>query len=103
MAGSLKEKTFSKAKTQNPKISKTRWLPSDPNELCDRRKMLLQEKQAAIISNKITYEIFAFADKLIVTKVYLWNNIQRWLDCLAKKMLTHLKFLNNSFSGQLNI
>ena len=49
-------------------ISKTIFLPSDPNELCDRFRLLLQELQAGNESNLINQEIVALADKLIVYK-----------------------------------
>ena len=51
MAGSLKK-------------SNTRWLSTDPNELCDKLKFLLQEKQAGNISDTINEEIIATADNL---------------------------------------
>ena len=37
----------------------TVFLPSDPNELCDRLKLLLQEKQAGNKSNITDEEFFA--------------------------------------------
>ena len=43
---------------------KTRFLPSDSNELCDRIKSLLQEKQAGNNSDIIDEEIIAIADNL---------------------------------------
>ena len=55
MAGSLKKKTS----------SNTRWLSSDPNELCDRLKLLVREKQAGKNSDKIDGEIIAIAEKLV--------------------------------------
>ena len=45
-------------------VSKTRFLPSDPNELCDRLKLLIQERQAGNNSNIIDEEIVAIADNL---------------------------------------
>ena len=41
----------------------TIFLSSDLNELCDRIKLLLQEKQAGNYSNMIDEEIIAIADK----------------------------------------
>ena len=38
-------------------ISKTIFLSADPNELCDRLKLLLQEKQAGNSSDIINDEI----------------------------------------------
>ena len=49
-------------------FSKTIILSSDPNELCDRLKLLLQEKQAGNISNIINEEIVAIVDKLLEYK-----------------------------------
>ena len=45
-------------------FSKTIILSSDPNELCDRLKLLLQEKQAGNNSEIINEEIVAIVDKL---------------------------------------
>ena len=49
-------------------ISKTIFLSSDPNELCDRLKLLLQEKQAGNNSDIINPEIVAIIDKLLEYK-----------------------------------
>ena len=49
-------------------VSKTIFLSSDPNELCDRLKLLLQEKYAGNNSNIINEEIFAIFDKLLEYK-----------------------------------
>ena len=49
-------------------ISKTIFLSSDPNELCDRLKLLLQEKQAGNNSDIINEEIVAIVDKLLEYK-----------------------------------
>ena len=46
-------------------ISKTIVLYSDPDELCDRLKLLLQEKHAGNNSNLIDEEIVAIVDKLL--------------------------------------
>ena len=46
-------------------ISKTIFLSSDPNELCDRLKLLLQEKHGGNNSNLIDEEIVAIIDKLM--------------------------------------
>ena len=43
-------------------------LSSDPNELCDRSKILLQQKQAGNNSELINDEIIAIADKLLEYK-----------------------------------
>ena len=49
-------------------FSKTIILSSDPNELCDRLKLLLQEKHAGSNSNLIGEEIVAIVDKLFEYK-----------------------------------
>ena len=46
-------------------VSKTIFLSSDPNELCDRLKLLLQEKHAGNNSDIINEEIVAIVDKLL--------------------------------------
>ena len=60
-------------------FTKTIILSSDPNELCDRLKLLLQEKQGGNNSNLIDEEIVAIIDKLLEYK------------CLSKKQ--HKQFL----------
>ena len=49
-------------------ISKTIFLSSNPNELCDRLKLLLQEKHGGNNSNLIDEEIVAIIDKLLEYK-----------------------------------
>ena len=49
-------------------ISKTIFLSSDPNELCDRLKLLLQEKNAGNNSNIINDEMVVIIDKLLEYK-----------------------------------
>ena len=49
-------------------VSKTIFLSSDPNELCDRLKLLLQEKLAGNNSNIINDEIVVIIDKLLEYK-----------------------------------
>ena len=51
-----------------PGFSKTIVLSSDPNELCDRLKLLLQEKHGGNNSNLIEEEIVAIIDKLLEYK-----------------------------------
>ena len=46
----------------------TVFLPSDPNEVCDRLKLLFQEKQAGSNSNTIDGEVIAKADNLFEYK-----------------------------------
>ena len=49
-------------------ISKTIILSSNPNELCDRLKLLLQEKHGGNNSDLINDEIVAIVDKLLEYK-----------------------------------
>ena len=49
-------------------VSKTIFLSSDPDELCNRLKLLLQEKQAGNNSDIINDEIVAIVDKLLEYK-----------------------------------
>ena len=49
-------------------ISKTIFLSSDPDELCERLKLLLREKQAGNNSDIINDEIVAMVDKLLEYK-----------------------------------
>ena len=49
-------------------ISKTIFLPSDPDELCNRLKLLLQEKHAGNNSDLINEELVAIVDKLLEYK-----------------------------------
>ena len=60
-------------------VSKTIFLSSDPDELCNRLKLLLQEKHAGNNSEKINHEIIAIVDKLLEYK------------CISKKQ--HKQFL----------
>ena len=49
-------------------ISKTIFLSSDPDELCERLKLLLQEKHGGNNSNLIDEEIVTIVDKLLEYK-----------------------------------
>ena len=49
-------------------VSKTIFLSSDPDELCDRLKLLLQERHAGNNSDIINHEIVAIVDKLLEYK-----------------------------------
>ena len=49
-------------------VSNTIFLSSDPDELCERLKLLLQEKQAGNNSDIINQEIVAIVDKLLEYK-----------------------------------
>ena len=62
-------------------VSKTIFLSSDPDELCDRLRLLLQEKHAGNNSNIINNEIVAIVDKLLEYK------------CISKKQ--HKQILYN--------
>ena len=59
-------------------VSKTMFLSSDPNELCDRLKLLLQKKHAASTSKIINKEIVAIVDKLLEYNFYQRNNINKF-------------------------
>ena len=48
----------------------SKFLPSDPNEICERWKLLLQEKQAVINSDIINNEIVAMVDELLDYKCF---------------------------------
>ena len=61
-------------------ISKLIFLSSDPDELCNRLKLLLQEKQAGNNSNITIQAIVAIVDKLLEYK------------CISKKQ--HKQILN---------
>ena len=45
------------------------FLPSDPNELCDRLKILLQEKTGGNNNPQINQEIMAINDKFLEYKI----------------------------------
>ena len=49
-------------------VSKTKFLSSDPNELCDRLKLILQERHAGKNSDIIDDEICIIVDKLLEYK-----------------------------------
>ena len=58
----------------SPKESKTNFISSNPNELCDRLNLLLQEKQAGNKSDIINEQFVAIADKLLEYKCISLNN-----------------------------
>ena len=64
------------------------FLPSDPNEFCDRLKLLLQEKQAGNNSDIINHEIVASVDKQLVYK------------CISKKQHKQLFIKCNCMNTQ---
>ena len=64
-------------------VSKTIFLSSDPNELCNRLKILLQEKHGGNNSNLIDEEIVIIVDKLLEYK------------CISKKQHNQILFKCN--------
>ena len=62
-------------------VSKTIFLPSDPDELCNRLKLLFQEKHAGNNSDIINDEIIAIIDKLLEYNAYQKNNKQILIKC----------------------
>ena len=65
------------------RVSKTIFLSSDPDGLCDRLKLLLQEKHAGNNSDIINQEIVAIVDKLLEDK------------CISKKQHKQILFKCN--------
>ena len=65
-------------------ISKTIFLSSDPDELCNRLKLLLQEKHAGNNSDIVNQEIVAIVDKLLEYK------------CISKKQHKQILIKCNS-------
>ena len=63
MAGSLKKKLFSK-----PIEAQTKFLSSNPNELFNRLKLILHEKQSGNISYQIKGKLSGKADNLMEHK-----------------------------------
>ena len=59
-------------------ILKTIFLSSDPDELCERLKLLLQEKNAGNNSDIINDEIVAILDELLEYKYISKNNINKF-------------------------
>ena len=59
-------------------ILKTIFLSSDPDKICNRLKVLLQQKQAGINSDIIYQEIVAIVDKSLEYK------------CISKKQNKHI-------------
>ena len=72
-------------------ISNTIFLSSDPDELCDRIKLLLQEKQAGNNSNIFNDEIVVIVDKLLEYK------------CISKKQHKQILFKYDLLQIKLNI
>ena len=57
----------------------TNILPSDPNELCDRMKLILQERKAGNKSDIINDDIVAIVDKLLEYKCISWKQLKQFL------------------------
>ena len=62
-------------------VSKTIFSSSDLDELCNRLKLLLQEKQAGNNSVSINQEIIARVDKLLEYKCISKKNKQILIKC----------------------
>ena len=76
-------------------ISNTIFLPSDPDEFCDRLKLLLQEKHGGINSKLINEENFAVLDESLEYKcIYKNQHKQILIECyLLHERLITLIFL----------
>ena len=77
-------------------VSNTIFLSSDPDEICDRLKLLLQEKHAGNNSDIINDEIVAIIDKLLEYKCISKKQHKQILikcDLLNKKtgIITHIR------------
>ena len=69
------------AASRSPKAALSS-LPSDPNQLCDSLKLLLQEKRAGSNSDLINQEIIAIVDKLLDYKcIYKKQHKQLLVKC----------------------
>ena len=75
------------------------FLPSDPSELCDKLKLLLQERQAGTNSNINKGEIVAILDKLLE---YRWISKKQHKQLLIKCNLIH-KTTYNRIITQTNV
>ena len=72
-------------------VSKTIFLSSDPDELCNRLKLLLQAKQAGDNSDIINQEIVAIVDKLLEYK------------CISKKQHKQILIKCNLIQKEVSI
>ena len=72
-------------------VSKIIFLSSDPNELCDRLKLLLQEKHAGNNSDIVNDEIVVIVDKLLEYK------------CISKKQHKQILPKSNLLQKYLSI
>ena len=80
-------------------VSKTIFLSSDPDELCNRLILLLQEKQTQNNSDIINDEIVAIVDKLLAYKCICKKQHKQ---ILIKCNLLH-KYYKNTYSNMNNI
>ena len=76
-------------------ISNTIVLPPDPYELCDRFKLLQQEKQAGNNFIIIDEEIVVILDKLLE---YKWKSKKQHKQILIKRNLSHTKKIKYTYS-----
>ena len=78
-------------------VSKTIFLSSDPDELCDRLKLLLQEKQAGNNSHIINDEVVAIIDVLLKYKCITKKQLKQILikcNLLQELLLYHFMYFN---------
>ena len=69
-------------------VSKTRILPTDPNELSERFKLMLQDKKVGNNSNIINEEIIAILEKILE---YKFISKKQHKQLLVKCNLIHTK------------
>ena len=69
-------------------VSNTMFLSSDPDELCERLKLLLQEKQAGNNSDVVIQKFVAIVDKLLEDKCI---SKKQHKQILIKCINTHLR------------
>ena len=72
-------------------VSKTMILSSDPDELCNRIKLILQEKQAGNNSDIINQEIVAIVDQILEYK------------CISKKQHQQISIKCNLIQKEVSI
>ena len=81
-------------------VSKTNFLSTDPDELCDRLKLLLQQKHAGNNSDIIIQEIVAIADELLE---YTCISKKQHKQILIKCILLQQLLLYNYNSSNIKI
>ena len=62
-----------------PGVSRTIFLPENPNELCDRLKLLLREKQTGNNTDIINEEIIAIVDEFLDYKCISMKQHEQFL------------------------